>query len=273
MKRKNFKELKKERKKEIRFNYYTILGAIIMLFIFYIFFNPLYETTKIDLLIFLALICISPLFVIKRIKSLEDNENEIYMKYKQEDISNIDINDKTIHDADEIIKTNFKDYSCEKDLLDELYNRYVKIEKALCNGELDTIEKLCTNSLYKILSDQYNELVKKGEKHIIEYFVLHSYNIQGIDVENEIISIHMSLHISYKDYYLNQKDEYIKENEEYLTHKQLLLDFVIDKKDITICPNCGSKISGRKCDYCNTVLKEKYKDFTLSKIGLIENKN
>ena len=37
--------------------------------------------------------------------------------------------------------------------------------------------------------------------------------------------------------------------------------------------NYGSNIASKKCSYCGTVLKDKYLDFTISKIGFIENMN
>ena len=69
------------------------------------------------------------------------------------------------------------------------------------------------------------------------------------------------------------RSSFIYSNNEKPIHQHYLLYFVIDREKTTVCPNCGSNIASKKCSYCGTVLKDKYLDFTLSKIGFIENMN
>ena len=145
------------------------------------------------------------------------------------------------------------------------------IQEAVAEGHLDFIKDHCIDSLCDNLTSEYNSYSSKEEKHILDHFVLHAYNIQDIKLENQTISIKMSLHISNRDFVIDKSKRVIKGNDKRNKHTQYILEFVIDKDKQFVCPNCGARVSTKECEYCNTVFKDVYYDFTLAKIGLLEN--
>ena len=183
------------------------------------------------------------------------------------------VKDKFYHDLDGTIKKYFPNYGSEKELLDELYKRFIQVEKSVCSGDFETLKLLCTDSLYNLLFDRYYDGYNNNEERVMDNFTLFTYNINNLEVDNNLISIKIYLHISYNEYFVDSDGSFIYSNTKEPIHQHYLLDFVIDREKTTVCPNCGSNISSKKCGYCGTVLKDKYLDFTLSKIGFIENMN
>ena len=211
-----------------------------------------------------------PLFIsgFLMIKSAIDDSNTDF----NNNSLNINSKDKYLNDYSSIVKKYFSQFDSEEDLLRVLYDKYVKVEKAFNNGDFDVLKENCTSSLYKNLVKQYEGKSDNNKNIIIDDFMLYFYNIDNIVVEDNIVSIQMNLHVSYSECYIDTDGEYIDKDSRPI-HKQYLLDFVIDKDKSCTCPNCGSLVSSRYCSYCNTFLKDKYFDFTLSKMGLVENRN
>ena len=185
--------------------------------------------------------------------------------------SHIDESDQSIYDFTDKIKEYFPSINSEKELLDDLFNRFLKVEQSLSDGDLESLKTLCTDSLYDMLSQQYKTYASREERHVVDSFQLYAYNIQSIDLDNQSISIKMSLHVANADYYTDLNGHYLRGKIDHLKHSQYILEFVIDQEKKMICPNCGSRVSNETCEYCHTVFKDIYYDFTLAKIGLFQN--
>ena len=253
---------KAKRKKE---NIIFIITALLFVYLFFIFALEkvppfLFILTVIVLFSFIVLLC----YIIDIISSRDLNNIRKKNIVKEQD--------ETLHDYDSIVLKYFPEIKGEKELLDELYQRFVQVKEAESKGDLDSLKKLCGDSLSQSLIQQYKSYSKKEEKHIYKDFSLYAYNIQNIVLENNTISIQMFLHVAYKDYVTDLKGRVLRGDDEFLVHSQYLLDFVIDQDKKIICPNCGSHVSSSTCEYCNTVFKDVYYDFSLANIGLFKNK-
>ena len=183
----------------------------------------------------------------------------------------VDEKDFALSDYDQMVQKFFPEIEGEKGLLVELYQRFQKVEEALSNGDLECLKKYCTDSLCDNLYHQYQNYYQKKEKHVIGEMTLYAFNIQNIILENHTISIQMSLHVAYLDYVSDLDGKYLRGNDDVPKHEQFLLDFVIDQDKKMICPNCGSLVSNKTCEYCQTVFKDVYYDFSLANIGLFKN--
>ncbi len=255
-----------------KFRRILYFAAAVELFIWSVIFLSPQESNTTILLIFMAITSLTFVLVSITFRDVVDesvtNASKYYYLVNKH---RVDGTDETLHDYDEVITKYFSDIRGEAQLLDILYNRFVMTEEALSEGNLDFLKDHCIDSLYDNLTSEYNSYASKDEKHILDHFVLHAYNVQNITLENQTISIKMSLHVSNRDYVTNKSNRIIKGSDKKNKHTQYILEFVIDKDKQFVCPNCGAHVSTKECEYCNTVFKDVYYDFTLAKIGLLEN--
>lgn len=185
----------------------------------------------------------------------------------------VEDNQHTFHDYSRVSHY-FSEINDELELLKELYNRFIKVLEAFSSDDRRVLRQLCTDSLYQSYLQDLQRLERKGERHIRDTFSLFTYNIQEIIEENQTVIIRMTLHISFFEYYVDFNGNFIRgDSDTQKVHKQFLLEYVIDKEKNILCPNCGSRISGRECEYCHTSFQDVYYDFALSKVGLIENRH
>lgn len=252
----------KNRKKENRILLITIC-LIVIIILMGLVIDKLPENFR---LLYLLIIYAAGIMIVFSINIIGKRRLKMYsMK------SHVDSKDKTIHDYDEIINKYLPEIGGEKALLEDLYQRFIQVEEALSDGDLDTLKKICVDSLYESLANQYESYASKEEIHAINDFSLYAFNIQNVSLDNQTISIKMTLHVSFFDYVTDMKGKYLRGNDEAAKHEQFVLDFVVDKDKNIICPNCGAHVSSRTCDYCKTVFKDVYYDFSLANIGLFKN--
>ena len=188
----------------------------------------------------------------------------IYIQYKGKRLKlreKINYESETLSDADSLVQKYFPGYD-EKTLLKKLYDNYCVIQKSYSNQDYNTLQEMTTRPFIKTLKQKRESLHKKGQKPIMEDFLLDFYNINNITEENDVYMIEMFLSFKCTEYMIDDmKKSNLEEGE--IIHHQCTLEF-IKNKNLKNCPNCGSSITKNVCEYCNTPVENGSSEFLLN---------
>lgn len=154
-------------------------------------------------------------------------------------------------------------------LKDYLYDIFYKFETAYNNLDYGNMRSLSTKQLFQKYYTGITLNLKVGRKKVINNINRENIIIYEVDstsskqVASAMISISYISYVTNKDgtLYSGSRDKPITEKFEVEFRK----DF---GKEITNCPNCGAKINGNKCDYCETIIGSS--DFKIGAIRRIE---
>jgi len=151
------------------------------------------------------------------------------------------------------------------------YDIFEKFEIAYNNLDYNQMRLLSTKQLFHNYYTGITLDLQVGKKRIMNDIQKRKVVIYELDstIAKQIVSA--MIEISYLNYIVDRngyvisgsRDEPVIEKFEVIFRK----DF--SKKDITKCPNCGANITGNKCDYCRTTIKNE--EFKISSIKRIIN--
>lgn len=172
-----------------------------------------------------------------------------------------------IGDLDYEIKKYFPNLN-EGLLIEELFRKFVDVQRAWMNFDYDSLKRLCSDELYNSYKSDLEVLKLKNGKNVMNDFVLISGNIDGIKEENNTIIIDAYLSMSFLDFVINTKTKkIIKGDPNAPMFSRYSLKYIISKNtgDL-ICSNCGAKLEPgtKQCNYCNSIINNNYEDFVLS---------
>ena len=170
---------------------------------------------------------------------------------------------------DHVISKYLENYT-EQKLLDDFYEIFVMIQKAWMNFEYEVLEEYCSNELYKEYVTDLEELKKEHCKNIMNKFELKNSTIRNIEKIKNRIVIDAYLEVSFYDYVINEETKNVVfGNKKEKVDNNYDLEFIIDLDDVEKCPNCGAPVTGRKCEFCKTVMEKKNTSLVLNKKSLM----
>ena len=112
------------------------------------------------------------------------------------------------------------------------------------------------------------EQLKSNHRQNVMYdFSLIAGNIMEIVEENDIIIVKLFMHASFYDYVVDtDSNKIVRGYSQTFIHNQYNMDFIVTKRLLKNCPNCGKELNGKnECDYCHSHINDNYSDFVLSK--------
>lgn len=179
-----------------------------------------------------------------------------------------DLDENYIGDSDLEIKQFFPNLT-ERELIDLLYDKFVKIQVAWMNFDYESLKKLCSNELYYSYQSDLEVLKSNHGQNIMNGFEILAGNINGIKKDGDYLIINMYLHASFYDYVIDTNDQHIEkgDNQKKL-HNQYHLEFIVNvHTQNSECPSCGAAIDSDdgECPYCHTVIDRTYSDFVLNR--------
>ena len=200
----------------------------------------------------------------KNIKSNEQKVEEAIMN-NNHTLKEDDIPDNYNH----VIGKYLENYT-EQKLLDEFYEIFVMIQKAWMNFDYEVLEEYCSNELYKEYVTDLEELKKEKCQNIMSKFELKNSAIRNIEKKKNRVIIDAYLEVSFYDYVINEEtNSVVFGNKKEKVDNNYDLEYIIDLDDVEKCPNCGAPVTGRKCEFCHSVMEKKNTSLVLNKKSLM----
>ena len=169
-------------------------------------------------------------------------------------------------DHTKLVQQFFPEYT-ERQLINMLYEIFLKIQNAWMNFDYDALKQLCSDELYQSYKSDLEVLKLKNGQNIMNDFCLESASIKDISEDNGVLIITALMHVSFYDYVIDTKSGVVtRGNKQKILYNQYELTFVYQKELLVDkCPNCGSPLTGNECSFCHTVVNTGSKGFLLSK--------
>ena len=155
-------------------------------------------------------------------------------------------------------------YNNDSNLLKKLENSFIDIQLAWMNFDYDKLKELCGSELYTSYKSDLETLSDQKRQNVMKDFEPVKSKIAYVKEEENRIFVTFILNIKFKDYIINIEDsEIVRGSESRVYDNYYELEFMINKKVLDKCPNCGSDINGNECSYCNTIITNNNKDYVL----------
>lgn len=156
-------------------------------------------------------------------------------------------------------------------LKDYFYELFISFENAYNNLDYNTMKMVSTEQLYNNYYTGISLDLKVGKKRVINNIQKVKVILYEVDstISKQVASL--MIEVSYINYTLNNKGYIVTGNKDKPITEKFDVTFRKDfeKKPITKCPNCGANLTGPKCQYCDSVIKES--EFKISSIKRIIN--
>lgn len=186
--------------------------------------------------------------------------------FKNNVVRNIPINEK-IENANGRRKNIYNDVSKSKlemfntdnidSLKDYFFDIFLKFENAYNNLDYNMMRMLSTKQMFQNYYTGISLDLKAGQKKILNNIERKKVIIYELDSTIAKQTLSAMIEISYITYTINGEGYIISGNREKPTTERFEVTFRKDfeKNEIMKCPNCGASVTGNKCDFCRTTIK------------------
>lgn len=156
-----------------------------------------------------------------------------------------------------------------KQLKDYFYDIFLKFEIAYNNLDYNIMKMLSTKQLFQNYYTGISLDLQVGKKRIINSIQKKKIIIYELDSTIAKQTVSAMIEISYINYTINNEGYIISGSREKPITEKFEVTFRKDfeRNEITKCPNCGASITGNKCDFCRTTIKNV--EFKISSIKKI----
>ena len=148
------------------------------------------------------------------------------------------------------------------------FDIFKKVQTAWSNFDYDTIRDNVTDEMYNMYKSRLEILKKKNYTNIIKDSSLEYFDIVGMEITKEMLSLTVFMKIEGYNYIINNKGKVVRGNNRKKLVQNYRLTFIkgLDKT-VNKCPNCGVPIEhlqSTTCDYCGSVIVGESNDWILS---------
>lgn len=155
----------------------------------------------------------------------------------------------------------------ESIFLNHVYNIYKTVQIAWMNFDYDTLKKYTTETLYNTYTSQLETLKIKNEQNIMKDFELIKVNIDGMNIQNNVVYIRVHMLLSCFDYISKPSGEIIRGNDKRKVVYEYSMIFTRTICDApNKCPNCGAQLDNANsttCPYCRSYIVNNNYDWIL----------
>ncbi len=194
-----------------------------------------------------------PILIISQLRKNKSNKNfknnVIKMDKEKERIKNItrDVDNSALEQLD------IKDVNILKDYL---YQIYLDFEKAYNDLDYNTMLNTSTNKLYNAYHTNIMLNLKCGQKKIIENITRHNMFVYDILCTNRKQVISTIIEVENSSYMLDYNGKVVSGSVTPIREKfEVIFIKNYDNSTSVKCPNCQASVSGTKCEYCGTELR------------------
>lgn len=171
----------------------------------------------------------------------------------------------TPYNINEILKV-IPDFN-ELKFQQKTFDIYKKIQTSLNDFNIQLLRNYTTDELYNLYKKQLEVLKRKHRKKISEDFKLIYFNIVGMEIKKETVSLTVFMKIECFDYKINQTGKIIRGSKRKKVVHNYRMTFIKGIGKQNKCPNCGAplkNINSVTCEYCNSVTIGENYDWILS---------
>ena len=158
----------------------------------------------------------------------------------------------------------------------QTYEIYKKIQVSWMNFDYESMRKCVTDEMFNMYKSQLTTLSVKKQTNIMKDFNLLSFNIVGMEVKDNILSLTVTMGIECYDYITDKKNKVVRGTDKRKVIYNYAMTFnkgISDKPNK--CPNCGApleNVNSSVCPYCDsTIIGENY-DWILAKKQVLSQK-
>jgi len=153
------------------------------------------------------------------------------------------------------------------------YKIFVDFENAYNSLDYNTMKSLSTPQLFHNYHTGITLDLEQGKKRIINNIQKKKVIIYETFSSTVKQVVSAMIEVSYINYTMDKNGVVIKGNRDFKVNEKFEVTFRKDfeKEHITNCPNCGANVTGNKCEFCRTSLKNV--EFKISSIKRVVNKN
>lgn len=154
-------------------------------------------------------------------------------------------------------------------LKDYFYDIFYRFEVAYNNLDYNIMKMLSTKELYENYYTGISLNLKVGKKKILDKIEPKKVIIYELDSTSMKQIASVMIEISYITYTLDKNGYIISGNRDNRVTEKFEVQFRKDfnREAITHCPNCGATITGNRCEYCRSRVKDEV--FKISSIKKI----
>lgn len=152
-----------------------------------------------------------------------------------------------------------------------LYEIFESFEKAYNSLDYNTMKQISTAQLYENYYTGISLNIKDGKKKVIDDIVRKKVTVFAIDSTSVKQIVQTLITISYISYTIDKNGYIVSGSKENKLTETFEVTFKkeYNKDNFQTCPNCGATVSGKKCDYCRTTIKDN--TFKISSIKKVLN--
>lgn len=151
----------------------------------------------------------------------------------------------------------------------QTYEIYKKIQESWMNFDYESMRKCVTDEMFNMYKSQLTTLSVKKQTNIMKDFNLLSFNIVGMEVKDNILSLTVTMGIECYDYITDKNNKVVRgtDKRKVIYNYAMTFNKGISNKP-NKCPNCGApleNVNSSVCPYCDsTIIGENY-DWILAK--------
>lgn len=151
------------------------------------------------------------------------------------------------------------------------YHLFESVQKARSSFDYDTIRRYTTDALYKLYHAELLSLKKDRKKKIIKNMNLLNFELVGLKIINQKVSLKANLTIKCYDYIEDEESKIVngtKKIKKVYTYEIIFMKKKAKKVEDN-CPNCSAPIKdchSMNCPYCGTIINHEFNDWKLVKI-------
>ena len=151
----------------------------------------------------------------------------------------------------------------------EAFEIYKNIQIAWMNFDYETLRKNVTDEMYNMYKSQLTTLKVKNQKNVMEDFNLLGFNIIGMEIKEEFVSLTVTMQVECYDYIINKDNKVVRgtKKRKVIYNYTMTFNKGISNKN-NKCPNCGAPLentNSSKCPYCDSIIISKNYDWVLAK--------
>ena len=157
----------------------------------------------------------------------------------------------------------------ENKFKDQAFDIYQKIQIAWMNFDYESMRKCVTDEMFNMYKSQLTTLKVKKQTNIMKDFNLLGFNIVGMDIQKDIVSLTVIMQIECYDYITDKTNKVVRgtNKKKVIYNYAMTFNKGISQKQ-NKCPNCGApleNVNSSKCPYCDSVIISKNYDWVLAK--------
>lgn len=157
----------------------------------------------------------------------------------------------------------------EEKFKNETYDIYQKVQIAWMNFDYDSMRKNVTDEMYNMYKSQLTTLSVKKQTNIMKDFNLLGFNIKGMEIKDNIISLTVIMQVECFDYIVDKNNKVVRgtDKRKVIYNYAMTFNKGISEKP-NKCPNCNApleNVNSSKCPYCDSVIISENYDWVLAK--------